>query len=144
MLAPSFMRRMDAVIRTAGIVVLALLLGCGVWLLRRAAPAFVDEGALRVATAAAVRGLQVSIQNYFEDVGAYPNSWTDLLVEPSRTVNWRGPYIRSSDPPRDAWGRPLVYHLDTNAHSFHVCSFGRDGLPGGDGLDSDIVRSRGD
>ena len=40
------------------------------------------------------------------------------------------------DPPVDGWGRPLIYSVD--GEDYTVTSLGRDGKPGGAGLDYDM------
>ena len=45
-----------------------------------------------------------------------------------------------NDKIKDAWGRPLQYEINDN-DTITLKSFGRDGLPGGEGEDADILLS---
>ena len=53
---------------------------------------------------------------------------------------WRGPYIKR-DVPADPWNRPYVYLYpgEVNPMSYDLLSLGRDGEPGGEGEDADIL-----
>jgi len=55
--------------------------------------------------------------------------------------NWRGPYLRKAIPP-DPWGRPYVYRSPgtDNPNGYDLLSYGRDGKPGGDGEDRDLIQ----
>jgi general secretion pathway protein G len=82
-----------------------------------------------------------ALKMYRLDNGAYPTSEQGLkaLVERPTTPpvpgSWaQGGYL--SAPPLDAWQKPYEYHSD--GASFTIRSFGRDGKPGGEGVDADI------
>ena len=55
--------------------------------------------------------------------------------------NWRGPYLRKAIPP-DPWGRPYVYRSPgtDNPNGYDLLSYGRDGKPGGEGEDRDLIQ----
>ncbi|MBY0457808.1 MAG: type II secretion system protein GspG [Gemmataceae bacterium] len=97
---------------------------------------------------------------YFER-GSHPNyRWTEIMtqsslddiqkaVEEHRQVTGRLPASLSEMPSLkdrhgtdadgrfvDLWGHPFRYQVE--GEDFTLCSFGRDGRPGGDGLDADI------
>ena len=42
--------------------------------------------------------------------------------------------------PLDPWGRPYIYRLAQNGGGFEyeLLSYGRDGVPGGEGEDADV------
>ncbi len=55
-------------------------------------------------------------------------------------LNWRGPYLRKRAP-LDPWNRPYLY-TSPGVHSptsYDLASYGRDGQPGGQNEDADIV-----
>ena len=79
-------------------------------------------------THAAIQSTMVRIHMYMLDNREYP---PDLSVLPER----KGYDNRVID----GWGRPLLYSVDENG-IISVSSLGRDGKPGGEGLDADIVR----
>lgn len=88
----------------------------------------------------------VSLDNYRLDNGRYPTSEQGLealRTKPTREPvpdNWRGPYLRK-DVPLDPWGQPYVYKSpgDENPSSYDLYTLGRDGQPGGEDEDADIV-----
>ena len=87
-----------------------------------------------------------ALDNYRLDNGAYPTSDQGLAAlreKPTRApvpTNWRGPYLRK-DVPLDPWGKPYIYRSpgERNASGYDLSSLGRDGKPGGDDEDKDII-----
>lgn len=87
-----------------------------------------------------------ALDNYRLDNGSYPASeqgLASLRERPSagaQPMNWRGPYLRK-EVPLDPWDRPYVYVSpgERNPGSYDLLTFGRDGKPGGTGLDADII-----
>lgn len=60
--------------------------------------------------------VKTAIQEYKEDVKAYPQSLKDLVVKPEGANGWQGPYVGNEDSanpevPQDAFGGELVYKL---------------------------------
>lgn len=88
----------------------------------------------------------VALDNYRLDNGSYPTTEQGLRALRERPssdpapANWRGPYLRK-EVPRDPWGRAYVYKSpgDHDVSGFDLLSLGRDGQPGGDGEDADVV-----
>jgi len=78
-------------------------------------------------TRAAVDTTMVRIHPYMVEHRDYP---PDLTVLPER----KGYYNKITD----AWGRRLLYSVDEDG-IITVSSLGRDGKPGGEGRDADIV-----
>lgn len=85
------------------------------------------------------------LTTYRLDNGAYPTTEQGLkaLVEktsvpPLPVAFPEGGYL--STMPQDPWGKPYVYESD--GRSYSIQSLGRDGKPGGEGVDADIVRKR--
>ena len=87
-----------------------------------------------------------ALDNYRLDNGAYPTTEQGLGAlreKPTRApipTNWRGPYIRK-DVPLDPWGKPYIYRSpgERNASGYDLLSLGRDGKPGGEGEDKDVI-----
>jgi len=85
------------------------------------------------------------LTTYRLDNGAYPTTEQGLRALVERTTV---PPLPSSFPdggyistmPQDPWGRDYVYTSD--GRSYEIKSLGRDGQPGGEGVDADIARKR--
>jgi general secretion pathway protein G len=90
--------------------------------------------------------LGTALDNYRLDTGSYPTTeqGLDALQKaPTREpipLNWRGPYVKR-DVPADPWGRPYVYKSpgEHNPTSYDLSTLGRDGQPGGQGEDTDVM-----
>jgi hypothetical protein len=71
------------------------------------------------------------LETYLNDNGTLPPK----LPEPSE-AKWVVFRTDGNDSAVDGWGHPLIYEHDGN--SFNVITLGRDGKPGGAGLDCDL------
>jgi len=88
----------------------------------------------------------VALDNYRLDNGTYPTTeqGLDALQEkPTREpvpLNWRGPYLKKAVP-LDPWGRPYIYKApgEHNPTGYDLSTLGRDGQPGGEDEDADII-----
>jgi len=67
------------------------------------------------------------------DTGSYPASLDELRS--SKANNWQGPYL-SKKIPMDPWGNSYVYR---NEKPYVLMSYGKDGSPGGEDLDADVI-----
>ena len=91
-----------------------------------------------------IRALEAALNLYKLDNYVYPTTdqGLDALVEkPSspEPPNWKsGGYLERNTVPRDPWGNPYQYLNPGNNGEIDVYSFGRDGKPGGEGVDADI------
>lgn len=78
---------------------------------------------------------------YRIDTGRYPATQQGLraLVErPDDEPRWSGPYL-SRALPLDPWGHDYVFRSPGDAgRDFELMSLGKDGRPGGVGLDADL------
>lgn len=86
----------------------------------------------------------LALDSYRLDNDAYPTTELGLEAlreapDPDLARGWRGPYLRR-DVPLDPWGRAYVYVSpgEANPVSYDLVSYGRDGVPGGDGEDADV------
>ena len=92
-------------------------------------------------TKAQIVGLEKALQQYRLDVGRYPTTeqgLAALMTKPANVNKWAGPYLEKNLP-MDPWGRPYVFVSPGEHGDFDISSTGRDGRPGGDGLDADIT-----
>lgn len=81
--------------------------------------------------------MATSLDTYRLDIGEYPENLNELRS--SSKKNWDGPYL-PKDVPLDPWGNPYVYNRTTDKNRpFELKSFGKDGVPGGEDDNSDIV-----
>jgi general secretion pathway protein G len=74
------------------------------------------------------------------DVGRYPTTQeglNSLMVNPG-IDNWEGAYLKKALP-MDPWGKPYNYQCPGTHGEYDLFSYGRDGSPGGDGEDKDVV-----
>ncbi len=72
-------------------------------------------------------------------------SITILLERPASVAEgvWKGPYINNADELRDPWGNE--YHLVIPGQvnvDFDIVSYGKDGQPGGEDENGDIVNGK--
>ena len=90
--------------------------------------------------------LAADVEAFASDTGRYPTQQEGLqalLAEPANVEGWTGPYLRDRKMLNDPWGRPVVYSIDANGHSFKLTSLGADGKPGGSGVDRDLTSPSG-
>jgi general secretion pathway protein G len=103
---------------------------------------FSQIGKSEVKTARAqIVGLEKALQQYRLDVGRFPTTEEGLQAlraKPSSVAKWDGPYLEKALP-ADPWGRPYGYVSPGQHGDFDLLSSGRDGRPGGEGLDADIT-----
>lgn len=90
---------------------------------------------------AQIKSITDAIDAFRIDEGRFPTAEEGLKVllqAPGSDPRWRGPYLRKSLP-LDPWGHAYVYKPPASgSEDFQVVSFGRDGKPGGEGMDADI------
>lgn len=92
-----------------------------------------------------IEGLETALKLYQLDNGTYPGTEQGLmaLVEQPTTGDipkkWReGGYLEKGKLPKDPWGNEFIY-LSPGAHGeYDIISYGADGVPGGDGKNTDI------
>jgi general secretion pathway protein G len=75
------------------------------------------------------------------DVGRYPTTQEGLaalVTNPGGVENWDGPYLKKALP-NDPWGKPYAYQSPGTHGEYDLSSFGRDGTPGGEGEDKDVM-----
>lgn len=93
------------------------------------------------ATRAQIDALQKSLDQYRLDVGRYPSTEQGLAVlvtKPADEPRWAGPYL-SKAVPKDPWHNDYQYKSPGEHGEYDLLSLGRDGRPGGEGEDADLV-----
>lgn len=84
--------------------------------------------------------LEKALDHYRLDTGHYPaadQGLAALNARPGNEVRWDGPYLDGAVPP-DPWGNAFVYTVPGVDREYDLHSLGRDGRPGGEGLDADL------
>jgi general secretion pathway protein G len=102
---------------------------------------FSQVGKSEIKTARAqIVAFEKSLEQYRLDVGAYPTTEQGLgalVAKPAAAAKWDGPYLAKAVP-MDPWGHAYVYKSPGDHGEIDLTSLGRDGQPGGEGLDADI------
>lgn len=87
---------------------------------------------------AQMRSLATKVENYALDNGGPPANLNDLVTRPSSAPNWNGPYATESAL-KDPFGHPFQYKSPgDDGRDFDLVFLGKDGQPGGDGLNKDV------
>ena len=100
----------------------------------------VGKSELRAAQAQ-VAALRNALDTYRLDMGQYPSTEQGLAVlvtKPADEPRWAGPYL-SKALPQDPWKHDYQYRSPGEHGEYDLLSFGRDGRPGGEGEDADLV-----
>ncbi len=95
----------------------------------------------QAAAKAQIELLGQALDQYRLDTSHYPTTeqgLNALLTNPGDD-KWDGPYLKKSGIPLDPWGKPYIYESPGQHGDYDLYSYGRDGKPGGDGEDKDIV-----
>jgi len=88
------------------------------------------------AAKAAVHSLEMKVQAYMLDNGGAPSNLNDLVTRPGNAGNWNGPYAKPGDL-NDPFGHPYQYKAPGDHGDFDIIFLGKDGAPGGDGMNKD-------
>jgi general secretion pathway protein G len=85
-----------------------------------------SERARVQAAATQIKAFETMLNNYEVDVGQFPRSLNDLLVQPRDANNWHGPYIQADVIPKDPWLNDYMYKApgSHNPSSFDLSSGG--------------------
>lgn len=81
-----------------------------------------------------------ALDHFRLDTGRYPTAQEGLnaLVSNPGVDRWDGPYLKKGLP-NDPWGKPYIYQVPGAHGEYDLISQGRDGNPGGEGEDKDVV-----
>jgi general secretion pathway protein G len=83
-----------------------------------------------------VTKLDQDVQAYALDNGSPPKSPDDLITKPLNAPSWNGPYAKPADL-SDPFGHPYGYVYPGKHGQYDIIFYGRDGKPGGEGIDRD-------
>lgn len=94
----------------------------------------------QAAAKAQIELLGQALDQYRLDVGTYPTTEQGLnaLITNPGVDKWDGSYLKKGLPV-DPWGKPYVYQQPGSHGEYDLLSYGRDGKPGGEGEDKDVV-----
>lgn len=105
-----------------------------------------DEARVTVANTD-LRTISAALKMYRLDNGDYPTTEQGLAALAEKPTS--APIPRSwpadgylSPLPVDPWGRPYIYRSPGTGGRFDLISYGKDGRPGGEGLDADLSDRR--
>ena len=86
-----------------------------------------------------MKPVESAINTFLLNTGRYPKTLDELIICPPALNGWAGPYLKASQL-YDVWDRPYIYDPNGkhNPDSYDIISYGADGLPGGEGYNSDI------
>jgi general secretion pathway protein G len=93
------------------------------------------------AAEAQITAFEQALEQFRLDVDRFPTTDEGLAAlnaEPADAAGWAGPYLRK-EIPTDPWGRPFIYVEPGEHGEIDIISYGKDGRPGGTGVDADIV-----
>ena len=87
-----------------------------------------SEKARIASTRLTIDSIRHAIVRFEMEVGRYPNEMHDLVIEGDE--KWPGPFLDSTDVPRDGWGNEFKYEIV--GKRVKVTSPGKDGQFGTD------------
>jgi general secretion pathway protein G len=93
------------------------------------------------AAQAQIELLGQALDHYRLDIGRYPTTEQGLqaLLTNPGDEKWQGPYLSKNIVPLDPWRKPYNYACPGSHGDYDLYSYGRDGAPGGEGEDKDVV-----
>jgi len=100
----------------------------------------VDKSEVKTAQAQIV-AFDKALAQFRLDTGHFPSTEQGLEAltnKPSNEPKWDGPYL-DKRVPADPWGNPYVYKFPGEHRDYDLMSLGKDGRPGGEGSNGDIV-----
>jgi len=142
--------RSTSTIMTGALVVIGVVIASlGSWAVLKGPGFFSESGpameAIDVKRQLAAREtmqlLSQALDQFHLNVGRYPTTkegLSALTTNPGGLANWDGPYLKRGLP-NDPWGKPYGYECPGNSGEFDIYSYGRDGTPGGEGVDRDVT-----
>ena len=84
--------------------------------------------------------IAAKVDAYKADTGQLPTSLDQLVTSSQNVSGWLGPYA-NAEQLKDPWHNPIALRTPgENGAPFQLVSLGKDGQPGGEGVDADIVK----
>jgi len=105
-----------------------------------------DQARVTVAQAD-MKTIGAALKIYRLDNGGYPTTEQGLAALVAKPTAPPVPASYAADaylpqPPVDPWGHPYTYHSPgVRGGGYDLASLGRDGKPGGDGIDTDLLET---
>lgn len=134
-------RRATAGVTLIEMLVVVTIIGLFVALVGPKLWSNVDKAKITAARAQ-IQNLMAALGTYKLDNGNFPTTEQGLQalrVKPADAAQWSGPYM-PTDVPKDPWGHDYLYKFPgEHGDEPDIVSYGRDGQPGGEGYDADIV-----
>jgi general secretion pathway protein G len=133
-------RRYEAGFTLLELLVVVLIIGL---LASYVGPKYFSQIGKSEATAAKaqIEAYAKAVDNFRLDMGRFPTTEEGLAALTTRPADgdkWNGPYLRKDVVP-DPWGHAYLYRAPGTKSEYEILSYGRDGQPGGTGLDADIT-----
>ena len=101
------------------------------------------DAARQTAAHAQINGFMTALGTYKLDTSTFPTTEQGLAalrVAPAGVPLWKGPYL-PQEVPMDPWGKPYIYkYPGEHGDEPDIISLGADGAPGGEDINSDILR----
>jgi len=97
--------------------------------------------AKQTATKDQIQSFATALDNYFIDLGEYPDNHQGLLAlryNLSSNNRWDGPYM-NKEIPLDPWNKPYIYRSPGRSGGYEIISYGADGVEGGDNENQDVT-----
>lgn len=97
--------------------------------------------AKQVAAQDQIQSFATALDNYFIDLGEYPDNHQGLLAlrdNLSGKQQWDGPYM-NKEIPLDPWNNAYIYRSPGRSGGYEIISYGADGVEGGDNENQDIT-----
>src|SRR3954447_17582090 len=92
-----------------------------------------------VAARAQINNFEQALMQYKLSTGTFPPDLEALRTRPANVNQWEGPYLRK-EIPLDPWKHPYIYkYPGEHGDEPDILSYGADGQPGGEGVNTDIV-----
>ncbi|MBK5971207.1 MULTISPECIES: type II secretion system major pseudopilin GspG [Thiorhodovibrio] len=88
-----------------------------------------------------IEDLSATLDLYRLELGQYPGTsegLAALVKDPGNAPNWKGPYLKKAQVPKDPWGNEYQYRSPGEHGPFDIITFGADGQEGGEGDNRDI------
>lgn len=89
-----------------------------------------------------VQQIAAALDLFLLDVGRYPteDEGVEALVNGKDSIgNWRGPYLRKTEIPKDPWGNEFHYRFPGQSGDYDLFSLGADNAEGGEGENADVT-----
>lgn len=89
---------------------------------------------------AQIDALEKALDQYRIDTGHYPTvdlGLAALNTKPANELQWDGPYLKKQVP-LDPWGKAYIYHQPGEHGDVDLFSYGKDGIIGGTGENTDV------